>query len=167
MEAALNSVEFAYRENNSGRFPRGLSAMIQSLSTWLYDNDPMAPLAWEAPLDELKARVAAGEPVFEDALRRWFLNNNHRATVILLPDATLAATRDAAEQTRVDAVQRACDADARKAMASDADELVFDALPDEVPALEALVREVMENVIRLSVPLTVSCAAGANWLEAH
>jgi len=47
------------------------------------------------------------------------------------------------------------------------DELVFDAFPDEVPALEALVRDVMENVIRLSVPLTVSCAAGANWLEAH
>ena len=49
VEAAVNSVEFAYRENNSGRFPRGLSAMIQALSTWLYDGDPLAPLAWEAP----------------------------------------------------------------------------------------------------------------------
>ena len=47
------------------------------------------------------------------------------------------------------------------------DELLFDALPDEVPALEALVKEVMENVIRLSVPLIVDCSAGANWLEAH
>lgn len=45
--AAVNSVEFSYRENNSGRFPRGLSAMIQALSTWLYDGDPLAPLAWE------------------------------------------------------------------------------------------------------------------------
>ena len=47
------------------------------------------------------------------------------------------------------------------------DELLFDALPEEVPALSALVKEVMENVIRLSVPLTVDCSAGANWLEAH
>jgi DNA polymerase-1 len=47
------------------------------------------------------------------------------------------------------------------------DELVFDALPEEVPALQALVKEVMENVIALSVPLTVECSAGANWLEAH
>ena len=47
------------------------------------------------------------------------------------------------------------------------DELLFDALPAEVPALSALVKEVMENVIRLSVPLTVDCSAGANWLEAH
>ena len=47
------------------------------------------------------------------------------------------------------------------------DELVFDALPEEVPALKALVKDVMENVIKLSVPLTVECSAGANWLEAH
>lgn len=47
------------------------------------------------------------------------------------------------------------------------DELLFDALPEEVPALKALVTDVMEHVIRLSVPLTVECSAGINWLEAH
>ena len=46
VEAAVNSVEFDLRENNSGRFPRGLAAMIRSLATWLYDGDPIAPLAW-------------------------------------------------------------------------------------------------------------------------
>ena len=47
------------------------------------------------------------------------------------------------------------------------DELVFDALPEEVPTLKALVTEVMEHVIELSVPLTVECSSGSNWLEAH
>ena len=47
------------------------------------------------------------------------------------------------------------------------DELMFDAIPSEVPALKAMVVEVMENVIKLSVPLTVECSAGSNWLEAH
>ena len=47
------------------------------------------------------------------------------------------------------------------------DELLFDALPDELPVLQTLVVEVMENVMQLSVPLTVECSAGANWLEAH
>ena len=47
------------------------------------------------------------------------------------------------------------------------DELVFDALPQEVPALKELVTGVMENVISLSVPLTVECSSGINWLEAH
>ena len=47
------------------------------------------------------------------------------------------------------------------------DELVFDALPEEVPELERIVVEVMENVLKLSIPLTVECSAGKNWLEAH
>lgn len=47
------------------------------------------------------------------------------------------------------------------------DELLFEALPEELESLQAMVKEVMENVIRLSVPLTVECSAGNNWLEAH
>ena len=47
------------------------------------------------------------------------------------------------------------------------DELLFDAVPEEVPQLKALVVDVMENVLKLSVPLTVECSDGKNWLEAH
>ena len=47
------------------------------------------------------------------------------------------------------------------------DELLFDAVPEEVPALTALVKDVMEHVMELSVPLTVECSSGINWLEAH
>lgn len=47
------------------------------------------------------------------------------------------------------------------------DELVFDAVTEEVEALERIVREEMENVTVLSVPLTVECNHGSNWLEAH
>lgn len=47
------------------------------------------------------------------------------------------------------------------------DELVFDALLSEVEDLKRLVTEEMENVIQLSIPLTVDCNYGKNWLEAH
>ena len=47
------------------------------------------------------------------------------------------------------------------------DELVFDAVPEEVEVLERIVKEEMENVTSLSVPLTVECNHGNNWLEAH
>ena len=47
------------------------------------------------------------------------------------------------------------------------DELVFDAVADEIERLEIIVREEMENVIELSIPLTVECNHGNNWLEAH
>ncbi len=47
------------------------------------------------------------------------------------------------------------------------DELLFEAPAEEVPQLQELVKDVMENVIKLSVPLTVECSSGNNWLEAH
>ena len=47
------------------------------------------------------------------------------------------------------------------------DELVFDAVPEEIDELRQIVIDRMENVVKLSVPLTVECNYGKNWLEAH
>ena len=46
------------------------------------------------------------------------------------------------------------------------DELVFEAPAEEIPQLEKLVREVMENAVALSVPLKVDSSFGATWYEA-
>ena len=47
------------------------------------------------------------------------------------------------------------------------DELVFDAIKEELDTLQKIVVEEMENVIELSIPLTVECNYGSNWLQAH
>jgi DNA polymerase I len=47
------------------------------------------------------------------------------------------------------------------------DELVFEAPVAERETLTALVREEMEGVLKLRVPLRVEIAAGRNWDEAH
>ena len=47
------------------------------------------------------------------------------------------------------------------------DELLFDTVDSEKEILKALVCHEMENVLTLSVPLTVECNYGKNWLEAH
>ena len=47
------------------------------------------------------------------------------------------------------------------------DELVFEAPDNEVNHLEHLVRQEMEGVITLSVPLKVDIHHGSNWREAH
>ena len=46
------------------------------------------------------------------------------------------------------------------------DELVFEVPPDEVEVMTRLVREHMENVVQLKVPLVVDIGVGPNWLEA-
>lgn len=45
------------------------------------------------------------------------------------------------------------------------DELLFDVHPEELEELEKIVKEAMESVVELKVPLIVECGSGNNWLE--
>ena len=45
------------------------------------------------------------------------------------------------------------------------DELVFEAPEEEIPALEQLVEETMEQAIELSIPLNVESSSGETWYE--
>jgi DNA polymerase-1 len=45
------------------------------------------------------------------------------------------------------------------------DELLFEAPEEELPRLTTLVKEVMEGVHKLSVPLKVDTKAGHNWRD--
>ena len=154
VEAAVNSVEFDLRENNSGRFPRGLAAMIRSLATWLYDGDPIAPLAWEKPLAALKARLASGEKVFEGAIKRWFLDNEHRSTVILTPDSGLAAEREAAEAAKLQRIYDALSDEDHKEIVACTEALrASQQAPDSPEALAAIPSLTLADLPRENVIL--------------
>jgi len=43
------------------------------------------------------------------------------------------------------------------------DELLFEAPPDEVPAIETLAREIMASALPLSVPIVVDVKSGSDW----
>lgn len=47
------------------------------------------------------------------------------------------------------------------------DELVLEVPVDEIDTVQPLVKEVMENAMKLSVPLVVETGYGKHWLEAH
>ncbi len=47
------------------------------------------------------------------------------------------------------------------------DELVFEVPEEEIEAIQALVKEEMEQVMKLTVPLKVETGIGRNWAEAH
>ncbi len=113
VEAALNTVEFSLRENNTGSFPRGISLMLRALRTWLYDGDPYEPLAFEGPLAAVKA-AAAETGYFEGLIRRFILDNPHRATLLLLPDSTQTAQEQEAEQRRLEREYAAMDTETRQ-----------------------------------------------------
>ena len=47
------------------------------------------------------------------------------------------------------------------------DELLFEVPPDETAEVRQLIRETMEGIWQLKVPLKVNMAVGNNWAEAH
>ena len=47
------------------------------------------------------------------------------------------------------------------------DELVFDVFKPELDQIKAIVKDKMENAVKLSVPLDVEMNAAENWLLAH
>ncbi|WP_207264056.1 insulinase family protein [Desulfovibrio sp. Huiquan2017] len=145
IEAAVNSVEFSLRENNTGSYPRGLSLMFQALSTWLYDDenegDPLALLPFEQPLKNIKNWLENGDKIFEELLARLFLHNPHRTTVLLEPDHKLARTQAKAESDRLKAAKEAMTPERIQAVIDEAAELKrLQAAPDAPEALRSIPR---------------------------
>jgi len=113
--ASINTIEFHLRENNTGSFPRGIALMLRALTTWLYDDDAFKTLAFEAPLAELKQRLASDPRYFEKLIKTHLLENNHRTVIRLKPDPELAQRLEAEEKLRLDSARKAMsEADIRR-----------------------------------------------------
>ena len=119
MEAAFNTTEFRLRESNTGGYPRGLIYMLTSLSHWLYDSDPLAPLRFEGPLQAVREK-AKDPDYFKDLVRTCFLDNPHRTTILLRPEDGFNERQEAEERERLAEIFAGMDADARQGVMENA-----------------------------------------------
>ena len=139
LEAAINTVEFRLREQNTGHYPRGLFVMLQALTTWLHDGDPFVSIAFEDALQAVKAQFETGGRIFEALIEQHLLTNTHRATVILTPDPELQDRQDAAEKARLAAAKAAMSEDELTSVIERAQHLkVLQEQPDPPEALETI-----------------------------
>ncbi|KAA0227716.1 peptidase M16 [candidate division KSB1 bacterium] len=161
--ASLNTIEFSLREKNTGSYPRGLIVMLSALTSWLYDGDPLAPLAFEKNLETIKTQLASNKRYFEELVQRHLLQNSHRTTVILMPQPGLAAQEEAAEKERLAAARaRLSQAELQKIIA-EAEELKqrqeTPDSPEELAKLPFLQLADVDKKIR-TIPLAVLEQAG-------
>jgi len=141
IEAAMNTTEFALRENNTGNYPRGLVIMLRALGSWLYGEDPLALVAFEAPLEAVKSAVKEDGRYFEKLIENYFLENPHRTTLLLVPDPEMGPREEKAETKRL--------ADARSAM--DPGEL------EEIARLAQELKEIQETPDPPEALATIPC----------
>ncbi len=159
IEAALNTIEFSMRENNTGRYPRGLALMLRALTTWLYDGDPLALVAFENPLDAIKSHIAKNKSYFEGLIDAHLLNNPHRVFLLLKPDPGLSKMEEAEERERLDNAREAMTKEDLEDIIAATDKLKkIQETPEEPEALATipiLKRKDLEKNNRL-IPLDLS-----------
>ncbi len=163
VEAALNTVEFRLRENHSGSFPQGLVLMLRALTTWLYGGNPLEMLAFEKPLTELKDTLRSNPSFFCDLTRKHLVDNPHRATVLLQPDAELAEADNAAEQKKLAEAHDAMTPEQLQEAARTARELQqMQQTPDPPKALAAIPRLKLSEIERKNKRLPLTCTQSDN-----
>lgn len=156
IEASMNTVEFLLREQNTGSYPRGLFQMLNALRGWLHGGDPFEPLAFEAPLDAIKAKVAVGG-YFERLLRDYFLDNPHRTSLLLMPDPSLAERQQQAEEARLAAARAAMNEDDLRRVIADTQALrAAQETPDTPEALATIPSLKLEDLPRENKPIPLS-----------
>jgi len=167
VEAAFNTIEFGLRENNTGSYPRGLVLMLRVMTTWLYDGDPLALLSFEALLSEIRARIGSGELFFEGLIRKYFLENPHRSTVVLKPDPNLESRVEAAEEERLRAVRDAASPEELNQIFENTERLKkLQETPDSPEALATIpaLRIADLDTKNRTIPITVLNERGATVL---
>ena len=92
IEAAINIHEFKLRESDYGRFPRGLMYGIQSMSSWLYDEDPTLHLSYNETFTILRSGLTT--TYFEELITKYLLDNNHASVVIVKPNNQIGEMKD-------------------------------------------------------------------------
>jgi DNA polymerase-1 len=132
--------------------------------------------ALKAFLDGAVETARAGEVVQTILGRRRYVKDIHSSNRALRLAAERVATNTPIQGTSADIIKvamvRVAERLAAEKLASTMVLTVHDELVLEVPlaekdAAEALVRQTMEAVMPLSVPLKVECGWGANWGDAH
>jgi len=93
LRAAVNALEFKFREADFGSYPPGLMYGLQALDSWLYDeNKPFIHIAAGNTYKKLREMIETD--YFEKLLEKYLLNNSHKSIVIVVPEVGLVEKED-------------------------------------------------------------------------
>ncbi len=108
LEAAVNNLEFRYREADYGRFPKGLMFGLQMFDSWLYDeNEPFMHIVAGETYAGLRDKIQTG--YFEDLIEKYLLDNTHASLVILRPKRGLTGIKEQKLKEKLQAYKEGLD----------------------------------------------------------
>ena len=168
LSACFNSLSFRLHDRDGVSWlPRSLAEGLSLLDTWLYGGDPMEGLSVEHALKSLEEKLTGDS--FEALLRELFLENEHSATVVLVPSKTLGDEKRAKEAARVKAEGAAwTDADRARQKAQAESLKLFQQTPDSAEALKTIPMLKLSDLNEAPEPLrTVQSTANGVTVLSH
>ncbi len=105
IEACLHQLELNQREIGGDGYPYGLQLIFSTMSAIIHRGDPIALLDLDAALVQLRVEVAAPD-FFQKLVRQLLLDNTHRVSLALNPDAKLNQAMREAEIARLAAIKQ-------------------------------------------------------------
>ncbi|MCA1841230.1 MAG: insulinase family protein, partial [Actinobacteria bacterium] len=85
VDAAIHQLEIEAREVSNAGFPYGFKVFFTLAGAYIYGGDPYKALQFDEDVAKLQKEREAG-PFFENLIRRFLLDNKHRALIVLRPD---------------------------------------------------------------------------------
>lgn len=135
LEAGINYFEFRFREADYSSYPKGLMYGIDVFDGWLYDDDkPFVHLQQLKIFASLKEKI--GQGYFETLIRKYLLDNNHGAVVVIVPKTGLAKEREEALKQKLQAKKDSLSKEELEALVTGTQELK--AYQEEEESQEAL-----------------------------
>ena len=104
VEASLHQLELNQREISGDSFPYGLQLILAGLSTAIHRGDPVRLLDIDPVLAELREQIT-DERFIPGLIQQLILDNPHRVTLTLKPDAGMAQRKAEAEMRQLAAIK--------------------------------------------------------------
>lgn len=136
IEASINIMEYSLRE--AGNFAtKGLVYNMQSLDSWLYDDNPTTHLQYEDTINKFKENIDTG--YFEKFIQERLIENTHSALVIIEPKKGLGEEKDKALKKKLADYKDSLNEEEMEELIKQNEELKEMQLSDDSPEAKATI----------------------------
>lgn len=121
-EAAIHQIEFHKKEVTNSPYPYGIKLLLGITGPWLHGGDPGKVLKIDEDLTRIREELSRGG-FFENLIKRYFLENNHRVLFTLEPDREKEPRETARVEAELEKIQSGLTAAMKKQIEADAEAL--------------------------------------------
>ncbi len=138
VDAAIHQIEFHRREITNTPYPYGIKLLLSFVGNWLHGGSAESVLNFDKDLKKIRKEIAK-TGFFEKQIKHYFLDNPHRALIVLSPDAALEMKEKKRVVSELNGIKKTLDEAALVRIRDDAEALgVLQETTEDISVLPTL-----------------------------